>query len=97
MQLLEQASAPALDAAAGESDELIRLRLENAELRPLREQVMNLRAALARVSQKHTGPHEVEDDQSPKPEPAEGGPKRGQFLILISEAAKATIPTWPAS
>ena len=90
LQLLEQASAPALDAAAGESDELIRLRLENAELRPLREQVMNLRAALARVSQKHTGPHEVEDDQSPKPEPAEGGPN----TLLLRKSPE--IPMMPA-
>lgn len=90
LQLLEQASAPALDAAAGESDELIRLRLENAELRPLREQVRNLRAALARGSQKHTGPHEIEDDQSPKPEPAEGGPN----TLLLRKSPE--IPMLPA-
>lgn len=90
LQLLEQASAPALDAAAGESDELIRLRLENAEIRPLREQVMNLRAALARGSQKHTDPHEVEDDQSPKPEPAEGGPN----TLLLRKSPE--IPMLPS-
>ncbi len=90
LQLLEQASAPALDAAAGESEELVRLRLENAELRPLREQVRNLRAALARGSQKHTDPHEVEDDQSPKPEPAEGGPN----TLLLRKSPE--IPMLPS-
>lgn len=90
LQLLEQASAPALDAAAGESEELVRLRLENAELRPLREQVRNLRAALARGSQKHTDPHEVEDDQSPKPEPAEGDPN----TLLLRKSPE--IPMMPA-
>jgi RNA polymerase sigma factor (sigma-70 family) len=90
LQLLEQASAPALDAAAGESEELVRLRLENAELRPLREQVRNLRAALARGSQKHTDPHEVEDDQAPKPEPAEGGPN----TLLLRKSPE--IPMLPS-
>jgi hypothetical protein len=90
LELLEQASGPVLDATAGESDELVRLRLENAELRPLREQVRNLRAALARGSQKHIGPHEVEDDQSPKPEPAEGGPN----TLLLRKSPE--IPMLPA-
>lgn len=74
LQLLEQASAPALDAAAGESDELIRLRQENAELQSVREQVVNLRAMLARGPKTQAGSHEVEDDKSPKPEPADGSP-----------------------
>jgi RNA polymerase sigma factor (sigma-70 family) len=90
LQLLEQASGPALDATASESDELVRMHLENAELRPLREQVRNLRAALARGSQKHIGPHEVEDDQSPKPEPAEGSPN----TLLLRKSPE--IPMLPA-
>ena len=89
-QVLEQASRPAHDAAAGEPDELVRLRLENADLRPLREQVRNLRAELARGSQKHPSPREVEDDLSPKIEPPEGGPNS----LLLGKSPE--IPMLPA-